>query len=112
MVSEILLLYRCVYRCGSLVFSISSRLPPFLSSHPRGNAAIPLLLYFRSDRNLRHYFLFLSVFQRFRKNVPRNMRPLVEAEDDKATTPESLRCETRADTALPPQEQMQQHKRL
>ena len=29
--------------------------------------------------------------QRFRKNVPRNMRPLVEEEDEKGSTPESRR---------------------
>lgn len=39
-------------------------------------------------------FLVMScvVFQRFRKNVPRNMRPLVEGEDDNQATPESRRC--------------------
>lgn len=31
--------------------------------------------------------------QRFRNNVPRNMRPLVESDDDKAATLESQRCD-------------------
>lgn len=39
---------------------------------------------------VRVMFVF-GVSQRFRKNVPRNMRPLVEEEDDKQGTPESQR---------------------